>query len=585
MAPMAGSGRWAEAYYVRGSIEIRSTLHLSLRLGVRLNQLLQHTGGASAGTGLWRAALPLFVVLDIVSWRRLRRSDNFGLAWRLPLDAADVAFWTASPLPIGGHDWAVLIAIPIGIEAGVRLGWRGVAVPVAIFLPSVVTAAVFDRAPGVMGFGWITLSVVMGVAFFRYCRHLDRRAEAQQAAVRAARRRRAYLAGQNRVAMGASSAVDAIEGLVPVLGRPAPGSALWQLADGWKTQLSESTAQEARYLQVVLLEWERARNRHPDLSALVELRIDEGDGTTLLTATQVGQLERILDDLALRGPVAVRLRDTGAPRLPGQDLPLVVDGRLVTVPADRRAAAPPIDPCASTYLYLATLCLIGLIPAASGMPVPAALAGMATSAVVGIVSHDRIVRHGEAARVGVFALAILAGTVITALTAFARSPINREGDPMVGLSALLLLSFLGGFYWTSLRGWRWLVPASMAWVLALAVAVFPAPSAMNGRALLSAVIWNVFPFFPCRHLARALAGAGTRHAVAVRLGDEDAEQAAFTDGQEWVVGLVRQARDDALGQLRAMAPQLDRGIVELAGDRLEEVDRRLTATLSASASS
>src|SRR5919199_4742528 len=130
MSVMANGGRGVEPYYERGMLEIRSTLHLAMRLVVRLNQLLQRSGAASPGTGLWRAALPAFVALDVAEWHALRRTDRFGLSWRLPLDAFDAAFWAASPKPASGHyDWALLIAIPLGIEAGVRLGWTGLVVP------------------------------------------------------------------------------------------------------------------------------------------------------------------------------------------------------------------------------------------------------------------------------------------------------------------------------------------------------------------------------------------------------------------------------------------------------------------------
>ncbi|HWI03834.1 MAG TPA: hypothetical protein VNT52_08425, partial [Acidimicrobiales bacterium] len=99
-------------------LEIRPTLHLAYRLTVRANQVLEHTGAASEGTGAWRVALPLFVALDITIWLILRRRDDFGLRWRLPVDALDAAFWTLSPLPASGQaDLAVLVAVPLAVEA------------------------------------------------------------------------------------------------------------------------------------------------------------------------------------------------------------------------------------------------------------------------------------------------------------------------------------------------------------------------------------------------------------------------------------------------------------------------------------
>jgi hypothetical protein len=363
---------------------------------------------------------------------------------------------------------------------------------------------------------------------------------------------------------------------VPVLGRPEEGSALWRLADGWKTQLSASTAQEARYLQVALLEWERAHNRHPDLSALVRVHVDEGHGTTLLTAAQARQLALALDGLDLRGPVVVRLRDPDRAHLPGQDVRLDVDGRPLLVPADRRASPAPIDPCAVTYFYMTSLVLVSLFRDFGAVPAPAVLAGLATCGAAGIVSHRRIVTHGERARLGVFGLAVGAATLLTLLNGFARSALGNEGEPILGFgTGLLLLSFLGGFYWRSLGRWRWAVPLAAAGNVVLGVLVLPVPSAITGRALVAGVLWGLFPYFPCRHLSWALDRAGARHARSTRAVDEGAEEVAFVHGRESVLGLVRQARDDAFRQLQVLAPRLGPRIAEVAFRRLKEVERRL----------
>lgn len=587
MVAMAIGGRRVETYYGRDLLEVRTTLHLAVRLAVRANQVLLVSGAAVAGAALWHSVLPAFVLLDVVTWWVLRRSDRFGLAWRLPLDALDAAFWTLSPRPLSGHyDWAVLIAVPLALEAGVRMGWRSFVVPATITAATAVAAETAGKPIRWSPVWWVVLAVLMGMAFYRYCRHLDERAEQDRRRQATAARRRAYLAGQNQVAMGASSAVDAIEGLVPVLGRPRAGSALSRLADGWKSQLSASTAQEANYLQVALLEWERVHNLHPDLSSLVEVRVAEGQGTTLLTATQARQLVAEMERLGLRGRVAVRLRDAETPRLPGQVLRLEVGGRPLVVPADPRGTTPPIDPCAVTYFYLATLLLVTLLAEFGGAAPLAVALGIAMCAVAGTVSHRRIVTHGERARLGVFVLAVAVATILTLLAATMRHPVTRDGDPILPFgTGLLLLSFLGGFYWPSLARWRWLMPTAFVANVALGVAVFAIPSLITARALAASVIYNGFPVFPCGHLARALERAASRHAAATDVVDEGAERDAFLEGREAVVNLVRQAHDDAMGELRLVEPRLDASVAALAAARLEEVERRLRTIESESESS
>jgi hypothetical protein len=51
---------------------------------------------------------------------------------------------------------------------------------------------------------------------------------------------------------------------------------------------------------------------------------------------------------------------------------------------------------------------------------------------------------------------------------------------------------------------------------------------------------------------------------------------SYLDGRESVVGLVRQARREALAQLERLGPRLDAPLSELAARRIEEVDRRLS---------
>ena len=579
MWAMVRRGGRIESYYARGMLEIRPTLHLAYRLINRSIQLLEPTGAASEGAGLWHVALPAFVVLDLVIWHVLRRRERFGLAWRLPVDALDAAFWTMSPLPANGvADTAILIAVPLAVEAGVRMGARALVVPGAVLLTTTVAAAAAGKPVQILGVVWVAIGATVGMAFFRYCRHLDERAQVERRRFLAAARRRAYLAGQNSVAMGASSAVDVIEGLVPVLGRPPSGSALWRLADGWKSQLSTSTAQEAGYLQVALLEWERLHNAHPDLSGLVRFRIAEGQGTTLLSVAQVRRLGEVLDRLPLRGVVAVGLDDLTDSHLPGQELRLDVGGHRVVIPADRRAAPAPMDPAAVAYYYVAVLSAAWTLPPSGRVPAGPVAAGVALCIAAGFLSHRQVVARGKRARLGILGAAVAVSIVLTLLCANPRAPLRPDGVPAFAHgSALVLLSFLGGYYWTSLGRWRWLVPAGMAVNVALGLLLFPVPSAILGRTVASSIVSGLFAFFPCLHLSQTMEKVAATHARSVQAVDESAERAAFLEGRESVIGLVREAREDAKTQLTAAGSRLDAGLAELATHRLEEVGQRLKA--------
>ena len=201
--------------------------------------------------------------------------------------------------------------------------------------------------------------------------------------------------------------------------------------------------------------------------------------------------------------------------------------------------------------------------------------------MAGIVSHRRIVTRGEPARLGAFVIAIAAATALTLLNNTAQRPVAADGNAIFPFGpSLLLLAFLGGYYWRSLASQRWLMPAAVVWNIVLGLLLYPDPSAVTMQAMVASLIYSLFPFFPCLHLAGALERARSRHAVSVRTVDEGAEQTAFLEGRESVVGLVRRAGDDAARQLQLLTPRLHPGVAELAADRLREVERRLASSLS-----
>ncbi len=396
MAGTASGGRAERTYFGVAILESRSALHLGYRLAVRFVQWTAISGAASPGTGLWRAALPAFVVLDVVIWLVLRRDRRFGLGWRMVLDAADIAFWSLSPMPLNhNYDTAVLIGIPLAVEAGYRIGIFGLIVP-AVGLAVTVPARILGGLPAYpFTFAWLVLGVGLGMAAYSYCGRLQEQAAADRAQQRAADSGRAFLVGQNAVAMGADSVVDAIEGVVPVLGPPEVGSALWRLANGWKARLAADTSAQATYLQVALLVWESAHNRHPDLSARVELYVGEGMGTVLLTGRQVGWLHGLLDQRNLRGTVTVGMtEETGATRSLGTAVTLRVGPRPLRVPADRAALVRPVDIAPVTYGLIGAELLPMLSPTRGGLPLGVACVGIALCALAAWWSHRQLTRRG-----------------------------------------------------------------------------------------------------------------------------------------------------------------------------------------------
>ena len=577
MAVGTAGDRAESTYFARAIVDSRATLHLSYRLAVRFVQWTAVSGAASPGTGLWRAALPAFVVLDLVTWHLLRRNQRFGLGWRLVLDCADMAFWSLSPLPPSQYyDNAVLIGIPLSLEAGFRMGIRAMVFPVAVAAVVGSVRVLDGRSAHPFTALWLVLGVGVGMAVFSYCRRLDEHAEAERRRRRAADTRWAFLVGQNAVAMGADSVVDAIEGLVPVLGRPGEGSALGRLADGWKTRLAADTAAQAAYLQVVLLGWESAYNRHPDLSARVEIHLGEGTGTTILTGRQVAWLHAALDRCHLRGAVRVTLPGEGqVDRPPGAALDLDVGGQRLRVPADRAAAVRPVDAGPVGFALIVAQLLAVVLPGRGRVPIAGAGAGIAACGIAAWWSHRRLLELGPLARPAILRAAVATALAVTVLTsALVTEPVNADGDTSYIALGLMLLAFIGGLYTEGLRRQLAVMVGAAAVLIAVLILVLT-PGPANTRSFLCAMAYSLCVYPMCRHIGRSLTRATEHHLEETMAEDEQARQAAFLDGQESVLALVRLARDDARAQLASVAARLEPSLSNLVKARLEEVDRRL----------
>lgn len=560
-------------YGTEAFLAVRPRFHLSYRLAARVSQLLAPDGGAR--TAGWRVLLVASVALDVGLWWALRKPGRFGLKTRLAIDSVDIAVWSLAPYPAGlPYFIAVLIGFPLALEAGIRRRLGGLVVPAVLLTTTAVTRIVAGRPVFPLLFSWLVLAVGLGLLVSRYMGRLQRNAEVTWTQGRSAEHRRAFLAGQNAVAMGASSVVDAIEGVVPVLGRPEQESALLAFAGSWKPRLYESTVGHAAYLGQVLCEWSAQHNRHPDLSSRVELHTAEGVGTTLLTMPQEIELRRQLSGLGLRGPSLVELSDPAAAQHPpGGPLRLRVGPTALVLPADSKRPPRPFDSSPTAFLLVAFLMVADVvdIPLAPGPVAPV----IGVSVAAAFWSHRRLRRHGVAVRPGILLVAVVVAAAYTAAatTGLVR-PFNRGVDHYPLAVGLGLLALLGGMYWERLAPlMRCIAVAGAALVVALGWVLHPVG---NHRAHILIPIGWAIPVLVCAlRLARELAVASERHAHGLVARDAREQVAAFKAGRSEVISLVRQARDEAHGRLAVVADTLAPQLVGNVRRRLEEVDRRL----------
>ncbi len=235
----------ASDYGEQALLAVRSRFFLAYRLSVRLVPFALPGGGLHSGW--WPLALAGFLLVDVGQCLGLRNPARFGLRTRLVLDSFDIAFWSFAPFPAGAAP--IWVGLPLAMEAGFRRRFAGLIVP-AVVLAVVLVAhlvvgpplMVLQQLVSGVSFSWLLIAVGWGILLRRYVGRLQRRTDEECQVRRSAEYRRSFLAGQNSLAMGSSSVVDAIEATLPLLGPPEPGSVLWTFADAWKTKLAESTA-------------------------------------------------------------------------------------------------------------------------------------------------------------------------------------------------------------------------------------------------------------------------------------------------------------------------------------------------------
>ena len=574
----------SHAHALSALLAARTEFFLTYRLATRLFQFASPDGGAR--TGPWRLALVAFVALDIGQAIALRKPERFGLTSRLLIDSADVAFWSLAPYPPGTSlNAAVWIAVPLATEAGFRCHLKGLLVPAAA-VAATLLVHVFIRQPlTVLSFAWLILAVGCGILLSGYLRRVQAAWDAEWAELHSANTRRALLAGQNAVAMGSSSVVDAIQAMLPILGSLQPGSVLYGFADAWKLRLRESTEGSAGYLGQVLCEWAADYNRHPDLSSHVRLTPAEGIGTTLLTAYQEEELRRRLSELALRGRVSVDLVDARvAQRPPGGSIRLLVGEAVVEVPEDPARPPRPRDPGPVALLIAAMLMGADLV----GMPLR--FLGVVPALVLVLAgaywAHAEIRRRGTAARPKVMVLASAVAVIYTVLATLSLlRPVNAGGlenyPVVVGLD---LLALLGAMYWRDLgAGLRLVVLGAAASLIAVSWALHPL--ARHAEHLLLTAVWAIPLLVPGMRLAKEVDARAAAHARRVAAEAAEAQAAAFNHGREIVLDLVREAVGEARGSVGAVEATLAPQVAGIARQRLEEVERRLAALNESGASS
>ena len=584
-APAAPDGRRPDPTERHGSAPARPGAPLSATESASLFAIYRalgrslQLGGTRGGLRGWRRpVLACAVVLDAVIWRAIR-DGSVPFPLRVGVDMADLALW-AGP---GGSDLMSALSNhpPLDVEAGIRWGGWGFAVPAIAASVSSAARTIFGRRPE----PWEHIShagaVIGGIAVRRGERSRMARAGALHEAELSAKTVRAFLAGQNDVTMGASSIIDQLKPVAILLEADTPGSVLNQVRADWKQSLAEQAQQHAVFLDSAVRLWQQAHNEHPDLRGFVEVvQLAEGDGTTLITGHQARALAELLEREELRGEVHVRVarqRDR-RPGRPGRELALSVGDRTVVIPADPNVTIDRFNPAPPALFFGAWAALMPTRRQDGGLPLGVGLSCSAAFLLAGLRHLDRRRRAGtvdggaddgavEAALWTGIALAALQGAACDRWCRIRRTSTGAHlyhGTYGIAPAGLLLAASRTHL---SRRHHRSALTALGA-VAALAYVAAERPRSAVDFAL---VLGHPAAATAGMHVvATAAARETSRMSARLREQDDDAEAAAFEEGRRHVLALAAAAIAEADAAF-AQAGHIDPGVRRSIAARLEAI--------------
>jgi hypothetical protein len=566
--------RWDPAPEDGAFLDQRARTHASYRLAGRAIQMV--LAGQTDNPRRTVAAAAAWAASDAAGAAMLRRSPRFALIPRVALDLVDVLWW-------GGRgddcDLAVITSLPLSIESGIRMG------PLALVVPAIgaaVTGTVRRRRhlPASVGsFRWPVIAVVIGTGWAVYARSRRKVVLARHRQELEARERKAYVGGQNDVAMGADSVVDLLSRTAPLLPSGSGDRVVGRLLAAWKQSLAADTLTQTTYLGVAVAQWQRRHNSaHHALDADVTFDLEPGAGTVLLTGTQSQWLESALDSLALRGRATVVVVDPDEAAQPTTARRLRVGEDLLVIPADRSRGLTPIDIGPSVFVIGSIWASDSLSPSSSASAPWAVGPVIAGGVALTAWAHRQVDRRGAdahpqilAAAVGMAAAQAVAGTATMTRT---RANNGLQRYPFV--AGVDMIAVLMSIYAEELepRHW-WGMGIGVAGVIGLGLLLMPEPIIWSH--LFCELLWSAAA-------ALAISGLGsdlTAEAAQVngQLAEEDdvAISRAFADGRAAVVAMVGDAGRRVREAFEASRPVVLPSMAAEIEQRLDEMGKRLRA--------
>jgi hypothetical protein len=555
---------------IRGILGQRSAFSLAYRLAVRAGQGAELRDSKS----IWRIGLLGSALGDIGLAGLLRKTDRPLLVPRILADGLDAALW--SQIPSENVELAVLPGVPLAIESGYRYGLGGLVAPLSAAALTSMVQVLRKKPVTLAPFRWQVLATAFGIAAAmletRYRDEVLSRAHREGQA----RTYRAWLVGQNDVAMGADSVVDDLCRISPLLGDEVAEGAIGPLVRAWKQSLATNTETGSVYLGNALAQWQRRHNDfQPDLSADVWFDLAPGYGTHVLTVRQAEWLAETCDHLALKGKVPVSAETPAQGHRPGTHLLLTFGSTRVEVPADDEQDIRALDLGAiglavgAYWVFDSTTSKNAQCARWAVWPISA------VSAFAAAWAQRQVVTRGDASHGTILAVTCatsIAQAVASSLTI--RQPVGAQGRQRLPfMTGLTVVGIMLPLYWRDLdRDQRCGVISALVATLGLGTWLYP--ERIVGEDFARELLWIAAASSSTARLRGSLDQGAKDLKGSLAEQSKDAEERAFDDGRSFVVQLVSEAKyslERQLGQCR----HLDGRLRAEAEHRLHAVEERM----------
>lgn len=467
-------------------VRTRLALHFAQRTGTRLNQLVSPFWDDR--TPAHRAVTVALGALDLAIARRLRTDPDLNLRWRLPLDAAELALAYATARRDDYDEASVpaVIGCPLAVEAGARLGWKGLVVPAVNLTVGTLVRKARGHAPRTGTMAWQVAAAVGGMGIAAYGRRRRRAAAEQHRRERAALEVQAEIEGRHDIAVGRDVVLDDIQRATALIDLALGSSRTSNPAGEWKADLSATTRGAYAYVGDVLSGWQARHNSaSPDLRTVVRLELPPHQTRIILAPSQAEALEAELDRTGLHGTVPVEVQGRR------DSVEVQVGDRHVSLPVPLGQPRISFDPVPGGFLWSALWLLVAGAAGREHVPRWAAVGPAAVAVAMAVGAHRLADRHGGRAPRPVVT-AWSAGLTLAATALHTRTMRNTHGHADISRYPYSLA--LRGFGLVALLAWsdlgtRHRVAATAAGAATVGLAWSLSPEPRSGRELFAELAW------------------------------------------------------------------------------------------------